>query len=150
MRHGLFVRLAHLQPQRLPQGRRAFHGRHVLNPVSAAINSFESATNGTAGSKWLPSTSTEAVQLIKQTILSSVGANSKTSCVSTSGQLFAVGLNVAYLIPLIYLFVSFYIRSYQKKAAAKGQSRSDASSPGTSHPPFARLIEPLYLVFGSR
>ena len=37
-----------------------------------------------------------------------------------SGQLFAVALNVAYLIPLIYLFVSFYIRSYKKKAAAKG------------------------------
>lgn len=107
-------------PGAYPKGAVPSTGRHVFNPVSAAINSFESATNGTAGSKWIPSSSTEAVQLIKQTILSTVGANSKTSCVSTSGQLFAVGLNVAYLIPLIYLFVSFYIRSYQKKAAAKG------------------------------
>ncbi|SJX60190.1 related to SUR4-elongase, involved in fatty acid and sphingolipid biosynthesis [Sporisorium reilianum f. sp. reilianum] len=93
-------------------------GRHVFNPLTAAMALFE-ASNSTA-SKLLPTTSTQALQLLRQTILASVGANNKTSCVLSSGELFAVVLNVAYLVPLIYLFVSFYVRSYQKKAANKG------------------------------
>ncbi|ETS63416.1 hypothetical protein PaG_01699 [Moesziomyces aphidis] len=111
-------------PSAYPAGAVPTPGRHVLNPVSSAFSSFTSAANSTASdSKFLASTSTEALQLIKQAILASVGANQKTACVATTGQLFAVALNVAYLIPLIYLFVSFYIRSYQKKAAkgAKAQ-----------------------------
>lgn len=106
-------------PAAYPAGAVPTPGRHVLNPATAALASFGSASNSTA-SKWLPTTSTQALQLLKQTILASVGANSKTSCVLSSGELFAVLLNVAYLIPLIYLFVSFYVRSYQKKAAKKG------------------------------
>ncbi|KAJ9476964.1 Elongation of fatty acids protein [Pseudozyma hubeiensis] len=93
-------------------------GRHILNPVKAAYSSFDS-TNATT-SNWIPTNSREAVQLLKQALLKSVGKDNTTSCIATSGQLFAVALNVAYLIPLIYLFVSFYIRSYQKKAAKKG------------------------------
>lgn len=107
-------------PAAYPAGAVPSPGRHVFNPVWAAFSSFESANSTNAAGSLLASNTKEAIQIIKQTILSSVGANAKTPCVSTSGQLFAVGLNVAYLIPLIYLFVSFYIRSYQKKAAAKG------------------------------
>ncbi|EST09787.1 GNS1/SUR4 membrane protein [Kalmanozyma brasiliensis GHG001] len=106
-------------PTAYPKGASPSPGRHVLNPVAAAFSSFESASNGTSASNWLPSSSQEAMQIIKQTVLASVKGG-KTECVATSGQFFAVCLNVAYLIPLIYLFVSFYIRSYQKKAAAKG------------------------------
>ncbi|KAJ1030466.1 hypothetical protein NDA16_001375 [Ustilago loliicola] len=101
-------------PTAYPAGAVPTPGRHVLNPISAAYNSF--GANSTS-SGLLKTNTKEAVQILKQTILSSVGANQKTPCVATSGQLFAVGLNVAYLIPLIYLFVSFYIRSYKNKAA---------------------------------
>ena len=107
-------------PTAYPAGAVPSPGRHVLNPVAAALASFESAGNSTAGSTVLQSNTKQAVQLIKHMILESVGAGNRTSCVATSGQLFAVALNVAYLIPLIYLFVSFYIRSYKKIAAAKG------------------------------
>lgn len=112
-------------PLAYPAGAVPSSGRHVFNPVSAAFSSFETAANTTAGteSKYLNSNTKEAIQLIKQNILSSLGANQKTSCVSTTGQLFAVSLNVAYLIPLIYLFVSFYIRSYQKKAAKAAKAQ---------------------------
>ena len=34
------------------------------------------------------------------------------SCIDTSGQSFAVLLNVMYLFPLTWLFVQFFIRSY--------------------------------------
>ncbi|KAG1142921.1 hypothetical protein G6F37_006019 [Rhizopus arrhizus] len=41
-------------------------------------------------------------------------------CLQTPGQRFAVGLNIAYLLPLTYLFVDFARKTYGKrKAAAK-------------------------------
>ena len=107
-------------PTAYPAGAVPSPGRHVLNPASAAYASFASANATTAP---LATNTKEGIQLIKQTILQSLGQDAKTPCVAFTGQLFAIALNVAYLIPLIYLFVSFYIRSYQKKAAkgAKAQ-----------------------------
>ncbi len=35
-----------------------------------------------------------------------------TTCMDTSGQGFAIWLNVAYLLPLTYLFARFFVRSY--------------------------------------
>ena len=35
-----------------------------------------------------------------------------TTCMDTSGQGFAIWLNVSYLLPLTYLFVRFFVRSY--------------------------------------
>ena len=37
-------------------------------------------------------------------------------CLDTSGQVFAICLNVIYLIPLVILFIRFYSRSYTKRA----------------------------------
>lgn len=39
-------------------------------------------------------------------------------CIITSGETFAVWLNVLYLAPLTYLFVSFFIASYVKRSTA--------------------------------
>lgn len=39
----------------------------------------------------------------------------KVDCVNTSGQAFAIWLNVFYLLPLTYLFARFFVRSYLKK-----------------------------------
>jgi hypothetical protein len=54
-------------------------------------------------------------------------------CTSTTGQTFAIWLNVLYLAPLTYLFVSFFIASYirrtsnssKTKVKTKGASRYD-------------------------
>ncbi|RFU31027.1 hypothetical protein B7463_g5316, partial [Scytalidium lignicola] len=44
-------------------------------------------------------------------------------CVDTSGQTFAVWLNVLYLTPLTWLFVRFFIRSYMRRAGPKKLSQ---------------------------
>ncbi|KAL2871797.1 elongation of very long chain fatty acids protein [Aspergillus lucknowensis] len=41
-----------------------------------------------------------------------VRAGHMVSCIDTSGQGFAIYLNVAYLLPLTYLFARFFVRSY--------------------------------------
>ncbi|KAI9887086.1 MAG: hypothetical protein M1823_001076 [Watsoniomyces obsoletus] len=40
------------------------------------------------------------------------------SCIDTSGQTFAILLNLLYLAPLTYMFVNFWIRSYSKRTSA--------------------------------
>lgn len=42
-------------------------------------------------------------------------------CISTTGQTFAIWLNVLYLAPLTYLFVSFFIASYLKRTSAEAK-----------------------------
>jgi hypothetical protein len=50
-------------------------------------------------------------------------ARQSMPCITSSGETFAVWLNVFYLAPLTYLFVSFFIESYLR--------RSNASQSGT-------------------
>ncbi|KAI9754800.1 MAG: hsp90 co-chaperone Cdc37 [Chaenotheca gracillima] len=45
-------------------------------------------------------------------------------CIDTSGEAFAIWLNVLYLAPLTYLFSSFFARSYSRRSAAKEKSKS--------------------------
>jgi hypothetical protein len=42
----------------------------------------------------------------------------KMPCITSSGETFAVWLNVCYLAPLTYLFVSFFIESYLRRSSA--------------------------------
>ncbi|OAL68939.1 hypothetical protein A7D00_7195 [Trichophyton violaceum] len=48
-------------------------------------------------------------ELRKQTLQTSV------PCINTSGQAFAIWLNLVYLLPLTFLFVRFFIRSYLRR-----------------------------------
>ena len=48
-------------------------------------------------------------------------------CVVTTGETFAIWLNVLYLAPLTYLFVSFFIASYVKRSNAAGKVSGKAS-----------------------
>lgn len=50
-------------------------------------------------------------------------ARQSMPCITSSGETFAVWLNVFYLAPLTYLFVSFFIESYLRRSNAN-QSRS--------------------------
>ncbi|GAP89246.1 putative fatty acid elongase-like protein [Rosellinia necatrix] len=43
----------------------------------------------------------------------------KVDCIDTTGQTFAIWLNVFYLAPLTYLFVSFFIASYLRRSKAE-------------------------------
>ena len=45
-------------------------------------------------------------------------------CIDTSGQTFAIWLNVFYLTPLTVLFVRFFIKSYIRRTSGKGTSHS--------------------------
>lgn len=48
-------------------------------------------------------------------------------CIDTTGQTFAIWLNVLYLAPLTYLFVKFFITSYLRRAGAES-TRKDKSN----------------------
>ena len=47
-------------------------------------------------------------------------------CIATAGETFAIWLNVLYLAPLTYLFVSFFIASYVKRSHAVSKMNGKA------------------------
>ncbi|KAH8673574.1 GNS1/SUR4 family-domain-containing protein [Xylariales sp. PMI_506] len=49
-------------------------------------------------------------------------------CITTGGQTFAIWLNVFYLAPLTYLFVSFFIASYIKRETERTRTEKKAAS----------------------
>ena len=46
-------------------------------------------------------------------------------CITSKGETFAIWLNVMYLAPLTYLFVSFFISSYMRRSAQAGKGKED-------------------------
>ena len=46
-------------------------------------------------------------------------------CITSKGETFAIWLNVMYLAPLTYLFVSFFISSYLRRSAQAGKRKED-------------------------
>ncbi|KAL2170541.1 hypothetical protein VTG60DRAFT_4649 [Thermothelomyces hinnuleus] len=55
-------------------------------------------------------------------------ARQSVRCITSSGETFAVWLNVFYLAPLTYLFVSFFIESYIRRSNASQPSRPGANA----------------------
>ncbi|KAJ5100039.1 hypothetical protein N7532_007040 [Penicillium argentinense] len=49
------------------------------------------------------------------------------TCVDTTGQAFAIWLNVSYLLPLTYLFARFFVRSYLKSKPSKQPTHMEAA-----------------------
>lgn len=49
-------------------------------------------------------------------------------CIDTSGQTFAIWLNVFYLTPLTFLFVRFFVKSYLRRSNQKGGKTSKHSA----------------------
>ena len=62
-------------------------------------------------------------RIVDAKIAASLGSTGRAPCLSSSGHTFAVLLNVAYLIPLIALFVNFYVNSYLKKRADEADAK---------------------------
>lgn len=52
------------------------------------------------------------------------------SCIDTSGQTFAIWLNVFYLTPLTFLFARFFYKSYIRRSPKSGQKAIGASGAG--------------------
>lgn len=70
--------------------------------------------------KQLSGTGAEASQL--------GASNQMVTCMDTSGQGFAIWLNVLYLLPLTYLFARFFVRSYlYRKPGAQRQTHIHAA-----------------------
>jgi hypothetical protein len=46
-----------------------------------------------------------------------------TPCITSGAQTFGVWLNVVYLAPLTYLFMSFFVQSYMKRSAAEQKKK---------------------------
>ncbi|KAI9808188.1 MAG: hypothetical protein M1825_004645 [Sarcosagium campestre] len=57
----------------------------------------------------------------------------EVSCIDTSGQTFAIYLNVMYLAPLTWLFVSFFFRAYTKRGKVPTDSKRVSRIESAAH-----------------
>ncbi|KAK2751098.1 hypothetical protein FQN57_000173 [Myotisia sp. PD_48] len=127
-----------------------------ISPVASVASGLVQAGNNSAGvGPWLKKMalraagaegSAENVVNSKGSLFGTDGANaahaimdkemsystvSKTfTCMDTSGQAFAIWLNVLYLLPLTYLFARFFVRSYLRR-----------TEPGSKHPTHLHVAE---------
>jgi hypothetical protein len=95
-------------------------GSAALNQLSAAVSAAASTETGTL--PWLKKLAFRAAGA--EGIAENVGtfgsapvqqsgyAQEMVTCMDTTGQAFAIWLNVSYLLPLTYLFARFFVRSY--------------------------------------
>ncbi|PHH89940.1 hypothetical protein CDD83_4916 [Cordyceps sp. RAO-2017] len=94
----------------------------VVSPVGSAIpvasGIFRSVRNLLFGSAPVMDTSVVAVARVRQPTMITETVNVAQPCIVTTGETFAIWLNVLYLAPLTYLFVSFFIASYVKRSNA--------------------------------
>jgi hypothetical protein len=95
-------------------------GSAALSQISAAVSAAASTETGTI--PWLKKLAFRAAGA--EGIAENVGtfgnapvqqsgyAQEMVTCMDTTGQAFAIWLNVSYLLPLTYLFARFFVRSY--------------------------------------
>ncbi len=97
----------------------------VSYSVPVAISSTEEAEAAASAAASNGSASAGVLDSIKGTY-----AQKTVPCITSSSATFAVWLNVLYLTPLTYLFVSFFIESYLRRsnAGAKGAKKNGVAS----------------------
>ncbi|KAI9841944.1 MAG: hypothetical protein M1838_003340 [Thelocarpon superellum] len=49
-------------------------------------------------------------------------------CIGTSGEAFAIWFNITYLIPLTWLFVKFFIKSYSRRTSSSSRARTSTKA----------------------
>lgn len=74
-----------------------------------------------------PATEANAGTPQPTTFEETVYTNKVVPCITTTGQTFAIWLNVLYLAPLTYLFVKFFITSYLKRSGAESARKGKKS-----------------------
>ncbi|KAI1777631.1 GNS1/SUR4 family-domain-containing protein [Hypoxylon cercidicola] len=82
--------------------------KQTLFGAAEAAGAAAVVSSSGAGSSSGASSSHEAASYVTQ--------YQKVDCITTSGATFAIWLNVVYLLPLTYLFVSFFIASYLRRS----------------------------------
>lgn len=102
----------------------------IIPTVAAnAIDSLKQLIFG-AGAEPVPEAQPAAQASVSESLTTTETHYITQPCIMTTGETFAIWLNVLYLAPLTYLFMSFFIASYLKRsnAATKiGGGRGDAS-----------------------
>lgn len=90
--------------------------------AASAIESIKKFIYGAAEGVAAPGAAEAAAQVYDAKTATTTEARYITQpCITTTGETFAVWLNVLYLAPLTYLFVSFFIASYVKRSNAAGK-----------------------------
>lgn len=88
----------------------------LVSKIANAADSTSTDANATVHQAAAPSTSVQEIVYHEEVV----------PCINTSGQTFAIWLNVLYLAPLTYLFVKFFITSYLRRSGAES-ARKDRS-----------------------
>ncbi|KAM5351580.1 hypothetical protein ACJ41O_004303 [Fusarium nematophilum] len=126
----------------------------VSYTVPVTVTHTHSAPVGASATSSLETAAASAIESLKQFIWGaaeaaaapaaepavSQAANAETTvttetqyvtqpCITTTGETFAIWLNVLYLAPLTYLFVSFFIASYVKRSNAAGKVSRKGAAP---------------------
>ena len=95
----------------------------IIGVYYAAAHSFISydvPSSATSSASAAPTASAQRTVLYSAPSTGAADVNYETvSCINTSGQTFAVWLNVFYLGPLMYLFMRFFYRSYIRRASPR-------------------------------
>ena len=105
-------------------------GSTALRHLSTAVPAVATAAADTGLVPWLKKLALRAAgaEGIAENVGGSVASSAPrtgythemVTCMDTTGQAFAIWLNVSYLLPLTYLFVRFFVRSYlSRKDPAK-------------------------------
>lgn len=104
----------------------------VIGVYYAAAHSFISydvpTTTGATTTNTLKKVLYRAVSAegLADNVASSAG-HQTINCIDTSGQTFAIWLNVFYLGPLMYLFMRFFYRSYIRRATPKPTGKASGN-----------------------
>jgi hypothetical protein len=102
----------------------------VSYDIPVTVEREASAGSPSAAADFGAQTATGALDSLRHLVLGSANKNGSPSaihtetvyvtqpCIVNAGETFAIWLNVLYLAPLTYLFVSFFITSYVKRSNA--------------------------------
>ena len=93
----------------------------TIPSVGSAFDSLKQLVFGAAAAA--PAVVDKVVQpAVGKTITTAQTVQVTQPCIATSGETLAIWLNVFYLAPLTYLFMSFFVASYMKRTSAANKS----------------------------
>ncbi|KAF5002612.1 hypothetical protein FGRMN_239 [Fusarium graminum] len=95
--------------------------------VDGAVESLKKFIWGAAEGAAAPGAAPVASQAVNAETFTAETQHATQPCIMTTGETFAIWLNVLYLAPLTYLFVSFFIASYIKRSNAAGKTSKKGS-----------------------
>jgi hypothetical protein len=113
--------------------------RKVASPVSSAIaiaTAVPSLLNNLKNMLFgADATATPSPSPVNEHIITTTETTYSTRmipCIPTSGQTFAIWLNVLYLAPLTYLFMAFFVSSYLRRSSAEQARAKKAAAVATT------------------